>query len=115
MKADRYPIVFWADEDDNSNKSICKNRWVKITAINGASAYAQWEDVGPSGDDDENYVFGESNPLNASSFGLVISPAVRDYLKLDENETVNWEFVEETSVDPRGPWFDTVTTSGSDQ
>ena len=115
MKADRDSIVPWSTEKDNPYRSICKNRWVKITSNSGASAYAQWEDVGPSGDNDVKYVFEQSNPSGADSFGLAISPAVRDYLKLNENEEVNWKFAEEESVDISGPWFDIITTSNSNQ
>ena len=117
--ADNY--IPWASEDDDPFLSICKNRWVKITA-NDHTAYAQWEDVGPYGDgDDINYVFGGKKPLNTgdtNGSGVTISPAVRDYLlgsgHTDTNATdLDWVFVEEADV-KSGPWKDTITTRPSE-
>ena len=109
----------WAGENDDPFESICKNRWVKIIANNNI-AYAQWEDVGPYGNGtDINYVFGGKKPLNSTdtnSYGMAISPAVRDYLLgsgSDVNTTnVNWVFVEESNV-IKGPWLDKTTDSPS--
>jgi len=99
----------WASQDDPQNESICKNRWIKITA-NRKDAYGQWEDVGPNGDDDKEYVFGEYKPSYIK--GVSLSPAIRDYLGVDENSSVDWEFVEYRDV-PDGPWLDIITISNS--
>ena len=106
----------WTSDNDDPYESICKNRWVKITA-NKKTAYAQWEDVGPYDySTDINYVFGGKNPLNhndANGSAIAISPAVRDFLNLDvNNTTVDWVFVEEAKV-PDGPWREKITDSPS--
>jgi endo-alpha-1,4-polygalactosaminidase (GH114 family) len=100
----------WADSDENPSQSTCKNRWVKITK-EGKSAYAQWEDVGPFGEDDIDYVFGDAAPKNQinNSAGIDLSPAVRDYLLLSDIDVVDWEFIDAKDV-PEGPWKDVVTT-----
>ncbi|MEA3492056.1 MAG: hypothetical protein U9R27_09175 [Campylobacterota bacterium] len=110
-KEDRVDYIPWATEDDSQYESICKNRWIKITS-NRKNVYAQWEDVGPS-DDDKEYVFGDHKPIESGDIGLFVSPAVRDYLGIDINDTVDWEFVDNNSV-PDGPWKDIVTISSSD-
>jgi len=91
--------------------SSCKNSWLKITKDNRV-AYAQWEDVGPFGENDANYVFGSSPPANLvnNNAGLDVSPAVRDYLALEDLDIVDWEFVASSSV-PDGPWKEIITTS----
>ncbi len=109
LKPNIQSYIPWATDNDDSRLSICKNRWIKITA-NQKNAYAQWEDVGPSGDNDINYVFGGSAPLGIDISTLSISPAIRDYLGLEENGTVSWQFVEYQQV-PQGPWKDIITTS----
>ena len=51
------------------------------------------------------YVFGNERPkttLNKGA-GLDVSPAVRDYLGLNETDVTDWRFVEFSEV-PRGPW-----------
>jgi hypothetical protein len=88
----------------------CKNRWIRV--IHGRKvAYAQWEDVGPFGEDDVAYVFGNHRPRSRINrhAGLDVSPAVRDYLGLDDIDTTAWQFVSAAAV-PRGPWSTTVTT-----
>ena len=112
--ADNY--IPWITEEDDLYESICKNRWVKITA-NKITAYAQWEDVGPYGySTDINYVFGGKEPLNhnvTNGSGIAISPAVRDFLSLDVNNTkIDWVFVEEANI-PSGPWKEIVTNRPS--
>lgn len=102
-------VVPWASSSDSAGISICKNRWIKITA-NGKIAYAQWEDVGLYGSDDSDYLFGSAKPSDNTKAGISISPAVRDYLSLDENGSVDWVFVDLDSV-PDGPWMDIITTS----
>jgi hypothetical protein len=104
--------IYWAGEKTWSElESMCKNRWIKI--IKGSNtAYAQWEDAGPFEEDDFNYVFGESLPKNQINYndGLDFSPAVRDYLNLEDTDTISWQFVDSSEV-PNGPWKTTITSS----
>ena len=84
--------------------STCKGRWVAIRKGN-RTVYAQWEDAGPFRTDHWQYVFGNERPkpnLNKGA-GLDVSPAVRDYLGLNETDVTDWKFVEFSEV-PRGPW-----------
>jgi hypothetical protein len=84
--------------------STCKDRWVAIRKGNRV-AYAQWEDAGPFRTDHWQYVFGNERPkpnLNKGA-GLDVSPAVRDYLGINETDVTDWKFVELSEV-PRGPW-----------
>jgi hypothetical protein len=84
--------------------STCKGRWVAISKGN-RTVYAQWEDAGPFRTDHWQYVFGNERPkpnLNKGA-GLDVSPAVRDYLGLNETDVTDWKFVEFREV-PRGPW-----------
>ena len=84
--------------------STCKDRWVAISKGN-RTVYAQWEDAGPFRTDHWQYVFGNERPkpnLNKGA-GLDVSPAVRDYLGLNETDVTDWRFVEFREV-PRGPW-----------
>ena len=67
--------------------------------------YAQWEDAGPFRTDYWQYVFGNDRPkttLNRGA-GLDVSPAVRDYLGLNQTDVTDWRFAEFSEV-PRGPW-----------
>jgi hypothetical protein len=84
--------------------SVCKDRWIAIRKGNKV-AYAQWEDAGPFRTDHWQYVFGNERPkpnLNKGA-GLDVSPAVRDYLGLNETDVTDWQFVDFKDV-PRGPW-----------
>ena len=84
--------------------SVCKDRWIAIRKGNKV-AYAQWEDAGPFRTDHWQYVFGNERPkpnLNKGA-GLDVSPAVRDYLGLNETDVTDWHFVDFKDV-PRGPW-----------
>jgi hypothetical protein len=84
--------------------STCKGRWIAIRNGN-KTAYAQWEDAGPFRTDHWQYVFGNERPkpnLNKGA-GLDVSPAVRDYLGLQETDVTDWKFVEFSEV-PQGPW-----------
>jgi len=84
--------------------STCKDRWVAIRKGN-RTVYAQWEDAGPFRTDHWQYVFGNERPkpnLNKGA-GLDVSPAVRDYLGLNETDVTDWRFVNFSEV-PRGPW-----------
>ncbi len=84
--------------------SVCKGRWVAIRKGN-RTVYAQWEDAGPFRTDHWQYVFGNERPkpnLNRGA-GLDVSPAVRDYLGLQDTDVTDWKFVEFSEV-PHGPW-----------
>lgn len=91
--------------------SWCKNNWLKISH-GGRVVYAQWEDVGPNEEDDAAYVFGSGSPKNTfgAHAGLDVSPAVRDYLGLQDVDITSWEFVSPKDV-PTGPWAQIATTS----
>ncbi len=85
-------------------QSVCKGRWVAIRHGNKV-CYAQWEDVGPFQTDHWQYVFGDERPRanRNQDAGLDVSPAVRDYLALDNIDFCDWRFVEFFHV-PAGPW-----------
>ncbi len=105
-------VISWASAKKwGAMESICKNQWIKITK-NGKVVYAQWEDVGPFGEDDTAYVFGSAQPKSKENehAGLDVSPAVRDYLALSDIDTTDWQFVAGDQV-PDGPWKKVVTVS----
>jgi len=111
-KADVDQVIYWSGEQEwGELESMCKNRWIKITKGN-KSVYAQWEDAGPFGEDDADYVFGDALPKNElnDDAGLDVSPAVRDFLGLSDIDVVNWRFVDFSEV-PAGPWTEIITTS----
>jgi hypothetical protein len=84
--------------------SVCKDHWVEIHKGNRV-VYAQWEDAGPFRTDHWEYVFGNERPkpnLNRGA-GLDVSPAVRDYLGLQETDVTDWKFVDFSEV-PHGAW-----------
>ena len=85
-------------------QSVCKDRWVAIRKGN-RTCYAEWEDCGPFLTDHFQYVFQDERPKpNANhGAGLDVSPAVRDYLRLQLTDTTDWQFVEVRDVPP-GPW-----------
>jgi hypothetical protein len=95
---------FTATQEDDS--SIVKNRWIKIVNQN-KTVYAQWEDVGPFGEDDFNYVFGDERPA-APEAGIDLSPATASWIGVDGRSVVSWQFVNDTDV-PDGPWRKTIT------
>ena len=99
----------WYEGAKKYSDSIVKNHWIEIHKGNKA-AYAQWEDAGPFGEDDFNYVFGNDRPANKTndSAGLDLSPATTDYLGLSGQEAVDWRFVDEAEV-PNGPWKQIIT------
>jgi hypothetical protein len=75
---------------------LLKNRRVEIR-WNGLSCFAQWQDVGPCGEDDFDFVFGNATmPLNTfdARAGLDVSPAVRHYLRMSHNELTYWRFAD---------------------
>jgi hypothetical protein len=84
---------------------LTRNRWVEIR-YGGKSCYAQWQDVGPGGEDDFDWVFGSAtNPKNKQGMkaGLDISPATAHYLGVNDTAMTEWRFVEAAEV-PDGPW-----------
>lgn len=95
----------WAMKSHIKEGSLLKDRWVAIKKGN-KTAYAQWEDVGPFGEDDWSYVFGPSPPKNMKNqrAGIDCSPAVRDYLGLLDIDKISWKFVDFKDVPP-GPWL----------
>ena len=98
-------VVPWFKEAyQGPGVSTCKDRWIAIRHGNKV-AYAQWEDAGPFRTDHWQYVFGNERPkpnLNKGA-GLDVSPAVRDYLGIDDTDVTDWKFVEFSEV-PHGPW-----------
>jgi hypothetical protein len=98
-------VVPWFKEAyQGPGVSTCKGRWIAIRKGN-KTVYAQWEDAGPFRTDHWQYVFGNERPkpnLNKGA-GLDVSPAVRDYLGMEETDVTDWKFVEFSEV-PHGPW-----------
>jgi len=97
-------IPWFKDAYQGPAVSVCKDRWIAIRKGNKV-VYAQWEDAGPFRTDHWQYVFGNERPkpnLNKGA-GLDVSPAVRDYLGLNETDVTDWQFVDFKDV-PRGPW-----------
>jgi len=84
--------------------STCKDRWVAI-AKGIETVYAQWEDAGPFRTDHWNMFFGQRTSethLNRGA-GLDVSPAVRDYLGLNETDVTDcasWSLAKYRA----GPW-----------
>ena len=98
-------VVPWFKEAyQGPGVSTCKDRWVAIRK-GDRTVYAQWEDAGPFRTDYWQYVFGNERPKTTLNrgVGLDVSPAVRDYLGLNETDVTDWRFVEFSEV-PRGPW-----------
>ncbi|PYL97426.1 MAG: hypothetical protein DMF18_02605 [Verrucomicrobia bacterium] len=104
-RAEASRVVPWFNEAyQGPGVSVCKDRWIAIRKGNKV-AYAQWEDAGPFRTDHWQYVFGNERPkpnLNKGA-GLDVSPAVRDYLGLNETDVTDWQFVDFKDV-PHGPW-----------
>jgi hypothetical protein len=97
-------VPWFKDAYQGPAVSVCKDRWIAIRKGNRV-AYAQWEDAGPFRTDHWQYVFGNERPkpnLNKGA-GLDVSPAVRDYLGLQDTDVTDWRFVEFSEV-PQGPW-----------
>ncbi len=110
-KKDADKTIYWSSQQKWTNdESECKNQWVKIIKGN-KTVYAQWEDVGPFGENDSDYVFGNSTPKSKTNdhAGLDVSPAVHDYLNLSDVDKTDWQFVPSQDV-PDGPWKEIVTT-----
>src|SRR5258708_11711238 len=98
-------VVPWFKEAyQGPGVSTCNDRWVAIRKGN-RTVYAQWEDARPFRTNYCQYVFDNARPkpnLNKGA-GLDVSPAVRDYLGLNETDLTDWQFVDFKAV-PRGPW-----------
>ena len=104
--AERIP---WYDSDrpPAPGRSILKNGWIKVT-FGSKEVYVQWEDAGPGGTDDVEYVFGDKPPKHKAA-GIGLSPAALFYLQAQNGDAVDWQFVEESQV-AVGPWKNIVTT-----
>jgi len=104
-KPEAEQIIPWFKNDFQSpTRSVCKGRWIAIRRGNRV-CYAQWEDAGPFRTDHAGYVFGNERPepnLNKGA-GLDVSPAVRDFLGMDDTDVTDWKFVEFADI-PAGPW-----------
>ncbi len=97
-------IPWFKDGPQAHKKSVCKGRWIAIR-FGERMAYAQWEDAGPFRTDHWQYVFGHERPkpnLNKGA-GLDVSPAVRDFLGMNDTDVTDWKFVDFDEVPP-GPW-----------
>jgi hypothetical protein len=97
-------IPWFKDAFEEEGKTVLKDRWIAIR-FKGRTAYAQWEDCGPFRTDHAAYVFGTERPkpnLNKGA-GLDVSPAVRDYLGMNDTDVTDWKFVDFDEV-PIGPW-----------
>lgn len=104
-KPEAFLVIPWFVEAYRGpDVSVCKGRWIAIRKGNRV-CYAQWEDAGPFRTDHWQYVFGEERPrpnLNQGA-GLDVSPAVRDYLGMDDSDVTDWKFVDFHDI-PVGPW-----------
>lgn len=89
-----------------AGESILKNHWLRVVFA-GRAVYVQWEDVGPQGTDDFDYVFGDAAPVK-NHFGICLSPAALAYLTAGDGDQVSWKFVDDKDV-PAGPWRRIVT------
>jgi hypothetical protein len=105
-KARRWlPAGWYRPPKDGKQVSACKDRWVEIKNAQGDVCYAQWEDVGPLRYDHAEYVFGPERPDTYTRAGLDVSPAVADYLNINErNRFTRWRFVDDSDVQP-GAWL----------
>lgn len=104
-KPEASQVVPWFRADyKGAGVSVLKGRWIAVR-FKDRTAYAQWEDCGPFRTDHSAYVFGTERPkpnLNKGA-GLDVSPAVRDYLGMNDTDVTDWKFVEFGDV-PGGPW-----------
>lgn len=105
FKPEASTVVPWFKKDyKDPMQSVCKDRWIEIR-YGSKVVYAQWEDCGPFRTDHWEYVFGNERPkpnLNHGA-GLDVSPAVRDYLGMNDSDVTDWRFVDFDEVPP-GPW-----------
>ena len=104
-KPEAASVIPWFKADcKGPGKTVCKGRWLAIR-FKDRVTYAQWEDCGPFRTDHSSYVFGNERPkpnLNKGA-GLDVSPAVRDYLGMNDTDVTDWKFVDFDEVPP-GPW-----------
>jgi len=102
------PAGWHRPNKDGKPVSACKDRWVEIKTEDGSGhvCYAQWEDVGPLRYDHAEYVFGSERPDTYTRAGLDVSPAVADYLGMNEDKKgmTRWRFVDDEDVPP-GVWL----------
>jgi hypothetical protein len=107
-KTNRWLPAGWSRPSRNGKQvSACKDRWVEIKTEDGTghTCYAQWEDVGPLRYDHAEYVFGSQRPDTYTRAGLDVSPAVAQYLNVNEkNRLTRWRFVDDEDVPP-GVWL----------
>lgn len=105
LKPEAAQVIPWYNESYRGpENSVCKGRWIAIR-YKDRICYAQWEDAGPFRTDHWQYVFGTERPkpnLNKGA-GLDVSPAVRDYLGMNDSDVTDWKFVEFNEI-PFGPW-----------
>lgn len=104
-KPEAEQVIPWFQKEFQSpTRSVCKGRWLAIRRGDRV-CYAQWEDAGPFRTDHAGYVFGNERPLPNlnKGAGLDVSPAVRDFLGMDDTDVTDWKFVEFADV-PAGPW-----------
>jgi hypothetical protein len=95
---------------------LLKNHWVKII-YRGRRCYAQWADVGPFGENDYEWVFGNaSRPKSKINkyAGLDVSPDVWKFLCMGGNALTDFEHVALEDV-PDGPWLNIITSSKGDR
>jgi hypothetical protein len=103
----------WSGEELPEGASLFKGRWIKVSS-GDMEIYAQWVDCGPSddpnGNQDYNYVFGDSDQRPINTFGLRagldLSPSAAKDLGFGVDEggiNVSWQFVDGIDV-PEGPW-----------
>jgi len=104
-KPEASKVIPWFKEDfRGAGKTVLKGRWIAVR-FKDRVTYAQWEDCGPFRTDHSSYVFGNERPkpnLNKGA-GLDVSPAVRDYLGMNDTDVTDWKFVDFEEVPP-GPW-----------
>jgi hypothetical protein len=109
VKPDVTTVPRFRGQRISRDRSILKNRWIQVS-LGPRTVYAQWQDVGPFGEDDPDYVFGDAPPAETRS-GLDLSPAAGAALGLNGRGRVSWRFVPDEQV-PDGPWTEIETTGG---
>ena len=104
-KAEAKQVIPWFNKEyKGPAKSVCKGRWIAIRKGDRV-CYAQWEDAGPFRTDNWQYVFGPERPLPNlnKGAGLDVSPAIRDFLGMEDTDLTDWKFVDFDEI-PSGPW-----------
>ena len=104
-------VPWFRDCFEKPGKSVLKGRWVAIhhagqnlfRPVGGLRsipdrplAVCLWKQSGGS-------IIDRPRPNLNRGAGLDISPAARDYLRMEKNDICDWKFVDSTSV-PDGPW-----------